>query len=155
MNAIQRAPRTHQPTLIQRCNARLQPGQKGIDALLSFQYMGAAEFEYGALPAALKQMRLYKDELAVWAIPTPYGAVYALGRREDPGPAQFVAEELRPRGERPRRKESTGFREASTPGEENLYRVDVWWALDAHPCPFFIFKEEASAVAVRRAILEG
>ena len=46
-----------QPTLVQRI-ARFTPQpdahRTGIDAYFGFDYMGASEFEWGTLPAALK-----------------------------------------------------------------------------------------------------
>jgi hypothetical protein len=49
------------PYLIQR--ARFEKREaKGIDALLRFDYMGSSEFEWGALPEALKRTRENKKE---------------------------------------------------------------------------------------------
>lgn len=50
-----------QPYLIQR--AKFQKREKtGIDSLLSFDYMGSSEFEFGALPKALKRVRESEKE---------------------------------------------------------------------------------------------
>lgn len=43
--------------LIQRAKFRNNPNKKGIDQILSFNYMGSAEFEFGALPQSLKRIR--------------------------------------------------------------------------------------------------
>jgi hypothetical protein len=43
--------------LIQRASFRNDPNRKGIDMVLTFDYMGSAEFEFGALPASLKRIR--------------------------------------------------------------------------------------------------
>lgn len=45
------------PYLIQRAKFDDRPNSKGIDRLLSFDYMGSSEFEWGALPKALKRVR--------------------------------------------------------------------------------------------------
>jgi len=42
--------------LIQRAKF-YESDRKGIDGILQFDYMGAAEFEWGALPESLKRMR--------------------------------------------------------------------------------------------------
>ena len=42
--------------LIQRGNFK-KSDRKGIDGLLSFQYMGSSEFEFGALGESLKRIR--------------------------------------------------------------------------------------------------
>lgn len=45
------------PYLIQRAKFEDRIGKTGIDSLLSFDYMGSSEFEWGALPKALKSVR--------------------------------------------------------------------------------------------------
>ena len=48
------------PYLIQRAKFRDEISstfRKGIDKILCFDYMGSAEFEFGALPASLKRIR--------------------------------------------------------------------------------------------------
>lgn len=46
-----------QPYLIQRGMFFKNELRKGIDSILRFDYMGAAEFEWGALPESLKRIR--------------------------------------------------------------------------------------------------
>lgn len=46
----------NQPYLIQRAKFK-NSEDKGIDALLRFDYMGSSEFEWGALPKSLKRIR--------------------------------------------------------------------------------------------------
>jgi len=43
--------------LIQRCTFTDSLIKQGIDSILSLDYMGAAEFEFGALPKSLKHIR--------------------------------------------------------------------------------------------------
>lgn len=45
------------PYLIQRGRIRHDETRKGLDALVAFDYMGSAEFEYGALNKSLKALR--------------------------------------------------------------------------------------------------
>lgn len=46
------------PYLVQRLKGRLSPqDKKGVDRYFSMDYMGSSEFEWGALPAALRLMR--------------------------------------------------------------------------------------------------
>lgn len=45
------------PYLIQRAKFNYDPYRNGIDSILSFDYMGSAEFEFGALPQSLKRIR--------------------------------------------------------------------------------------------------
>lgn len=45
------------PYLIQRAKFNYDPHGNGIDSILDFDYMGSAEFEFGALPQSLKRIR--------------------------------------------------------------------------------------------------
>lgn len=45
------------PYLIQRAKFENRSNKKGIDQILSFDYMGSSEFEFGALPKSLKRVR--------------------------------------------------------------------------------------------------
>lgn len=45
------------PYLIQRATFKYDPYRNGIDSILDFDYMGSAEFEFGALPQSLKRIR--------------------------------------------------------------------------------------------------
>lgn len=45
------------PYLIQRAKFKDNPNRIGIDAILEFDYMGSAEFEWGALPKSLNRIR--------------------------------------------------------------------------------------------------
>lgn len=46
-----------QPYLVQRGNFVKQDHRSGIDKILSFDYMGSSEFEYGALPISIRFIR--------------------------------------------------------------------------------------------------
>jgi len=66
------------PYLIQRCKRKsLTPVQKahvtGIDSILSFEYMGSSEFEWGALPKALRSLCRQADTLKVEKAPFGQG----------------------------------------------------------------------------------
>jgi len=54
----------NKPWLIQRIIRKQQPSEnrKGIDKNFSMDYMGSAEFEFGALPAALDRIRKDADK---------------------------------------------------------------------------------------------
>jgi len=45
------------PHLIQRGSFLNRENKKGIDSILIFDYMGSSEFEWGALPESLKEIR--------------------------------------------------------------------------------------------------
>jgi hypothetical protein len=48
--------------LIQRGKFEEHQNRKGIDSIVSFDYMGAAEFEFGALPESLTNIRNQIDK---------------------------------------------------------------------------------------------
>jgi hypothetical protein len=60
-------PSTRAIYLVQRiCAKKPSVGQsKGVDQYFSFDYMGSAEFEYGALPSALREMRALHTDKAL------------------------------------------------------------------------------------------
>ena len=45
------------PYLIQRAKFETDTDRIGLDSILAFDYMGSAEFEFGALPKSLKRIR--------------------------------------------------------------------------------------------------
>lgn len=80
------------PSLIQRIRVRKEPydGAKGIDKFFDFDYMGSSEFEWGALPKALKIMREAKTKdwkvtkLAVGVDPASTGlTAFVVGHPDD------------------------------------------------------------------------
>ena len=62
--------------LVQRLSPQEWPNAKGFDAYFSCEYMGSAEFEWGALPDSLKRLRAGKliattldvDGVTVWFV---------------------------------------------------------------------------------------
>jgi hypothetical protein len=50
------------PYYIQRLRASRSPGSKGVDGYFECDYMGSAEFEFGALPGSLRVMRSQHPE---------------------------------------------------------------------------------------------
>ena len=50
-------------TLIQRAKFENRDFKKGIDSIVHFDYMGSSEFEWGALPTALKILTKSADKL--------------------------------------------------------------------------------------------
>ena len=50
------------PYLIQRASFEDRSHKSGIDSILSFDYMGSSEFEWGALPKSLNRIRDHKAD---------------------------------------------------------------------------------------------
>ncbi len=138
------------PYLVQRCMRRDEPSKKGLDALFSFDYMGATEFEVG-LFSALKLMRAAKNKkwkVTQISIATSASAIaYYVGAPELLGTATaFFEDQLKPRSERRGHlKESSYLYEAyfhlARPTSKT---IDAWWAIEANP-PFVLFKQKDHA----------
>jgi len=135
------------PYLVQRVLRRVGEGPgKGVDRHFSFDYMGSSEFEWGALPAALQEMR--KHELTMHSIQHETYACTFVGRAEDVNKAlAFFIDQL---GEhrKIRLKEWSAIRAAFV---ENNNRTCAWWAID-QDCPWLLFRDEADAQAWLKAM---
>lgn len=57
------------PYLIQRMRFRKEPRGQTFDGILELDYMGSAEFEFGSLPASLKELCKGVDGLVIAAFP--------------------------------------------------------------------------------------
>lgn len=54
------------PYLVYRCNFKKNGTTDGIDSLLKFEYMGSAEYEFGALPKSLTKIIGRVDEMDIF-----------------------------------------------------------------------------------------
>lgn len=150
------------PWLVQRIKRNEHPIEKasGIDRVLSFDYMGSAEFEWGNLPRTFAVMR-ERDERSTW--PEPSRLAFGEHRLWFFGPPEakpiaiaFVQDQL---GERKHHtKEATYLKAAlvGEPGREWAREYIGWWAiLDGPPVPgaaprgtpFVLFREERDVMA--------
>jgi|SRR3972149_8815663 len=121
------------PWLIQRL--KLRPGvenPQGIDALYACDYMGSAEFEWGALPRSLREIT---GELQNFVITEVTPAVtskdslhlYAICHKDQVEDLmKFVPELITGKT---RLKESAYLRQALL-GIDQLYNFDAWWDID-------------------------
>lgn len=143
-----------QPYLVQRVR-RQDPGfrqAKGIDQHFRFDYMGAAEFECGTVNEALRLTRQYTSlprwevlrlkfadggrQLIAWYVGPPEARVTALA---------FFVDQLGAR--RWLLKECTFMHECYYPErpQQEWPDFDGWWALDAEPCPWALFRQKPHA----------
>lgn len=145
------------PKLIQRIKkgVSLSIGAVTTDHNLYFDYMGSAEFEFGALPAALNFMQqavhswgalplvLQADTRKAYYVGTPelhdrvntFFNIYL-------NSASYFRRDLPFLQENPHIAES--YRTDSSSVCEYI-KCCGWLALDAAPCPWAFFKEEADA----------
>lgn len=120
--------------LTQRLTRRTTTGGKGFDAAFACQYMGAAEFEWGAIPESLKRIRAAKKigvhegvvtRRSITATVFVVGDVKRIAAVPDLLTDWLV-------DDYPRGKESTYFPEA-VDGTTQEWHADThaWWALNA------------------------
>lgn len=141
------------PYLIQRVIALKEPDErkKGVDRFFIFDYMGSAEFEFGALPEALKRMRANADKLVVeqftHKLPTHnvYASFVGVPSEKEMARTIFLDQLIE---DKLRFKEPLYLKESllnnDTINQRYGSRFDGWWALDADaPWALFKFRKQA------------
>ena len=136
------------PWLIQRMRRRPANDPQaekyaGPDRLWVMELMGAAEFEFGALPEALRRMALVRGQLEVSSHEVGGHTLWALGLRAHKETiSSLLAYEITRHGEPWRFKEHTAIRTALNLDGHGADPDMAWWALDAWVSPFVIFQAE-------------
>ena len=151
------------PYLVQRVQRNLYPASvtaKGVDHFFTFDYMGSSEFEWGALPNALKAMRACSTVISkpiIDRMSRPDAVVVSatahyVGPEECEADAMaFFSDQLKPAGSRVARlKEHSGLCDSYT--GLNVYNRSVigWWALT--DAPWILFKREVDATQWVKAL---
>lgn len=137
------------PYLVQRCTRCDRPEKTGIDKLFSFDYMGAAEYEFG-LFSAIKAMRAAKNKkwkVTQISIATSASAIaYYVGAPNLLGTATaFFEDQLKGDARKGRTKMGTFLHEMYCASKRPLWKtIDAWWAIDTEP-PFVLFKQKDHA----------
>jgi len=147
--------------------------KEGVDAYFAFDYMGSSEFEWGALPKALRDMRKgWKEEEPVIVRINAYiplddieekdnGVtchVWFVGNREDLEDAtDFFNDQLTDRKirihERTCMSQAYGIPEGPYDKASSFYdRLIGWWALNGLIC---LFRDEEDAKIWKREVLNG
>lgn len=129
-----------EPYLIQRCLLRnpypKRDDIKGIDSIFSMDYMGSAEFEWGALPASLRALTSCLDKVVLTQTSlkaTDGRSVFVVCFDSDQAEAVAQVEKLAT--ERAiRTKEHVGLERALKCDYKGYVRQDLvaWWDIDNH-----------------------
>jgi len=137
---------TSKPYLVQRINVLTEQreNKKSVDRWFAFPYMGSAEFEFGALPKALKRLR----ELPIVAVDhiklgTREVAWFVGAESEVPTARAFFIDQLGPKLWL--LKERTSIKQTYHPAEDRSLgygAFDGWWAIDMTFC---LFKQQQHA----------
>lgn len=129
-----------QSELIQRAKFADNPSKTGIDKILQFDYMGASEYEFGALPKSLKRMRANSEDYS-YLETIIKGVQITVYIQSDL--IEFATDFLNKLAEnKVRTKCSTWFKDSLQPNKEDDYlNADFWWAIDSD----FMFWEKNDA----------
>ncbi len=124
------------PYLIQRGKIRQPLVEDRFSKAVNLDYMGSAEFEFGALPKSLRALQTLVDQISVTVDPritdTGGGAsLRVLHTFDGDGYEAYFEHLLAAREGRLRTKESTWFDKDHSKQFPSL-RADVWWDIDNH-----------------------
>ena len=149
------------PWLVQRLKAPLSDHGTGLDKYFLLDYMGAAEFEWGALPGSLKVMRAAKGmkkwepfRLTAHDGDKEYLAWYVGSEETKMVALEFFDDQLR---ERPKwsLKERSCIRNSYFPEHEWDGKIIGWWAVDGGPVPWAIFMKKEDAENFLKGLRES
>jgi hypothetical protein len=125
--------------LVQRGNLRKgsSSDKKGVDALVSWAYMGSSEFEWGALPESLRSFRAAADKYVRKAtgLKAHDGrALMLLCKPEDYDTVVefLVGNSVKRDHQKWRLKEHLGLAESLAKPVGHHGQFDVWWDVDNH-----------------------
>ncbi len=138
---------TSYPWLMQRVRHEAITGRTGVDRFFSMEYMGAAEFEFGALPAAMSEFRAsaYDREprkLKLMRGGAPF-VLWFVGEDSQAGVATSMFQRAFD-GERLSLKESLALYRLDDPDISSWQRNDGWFAVDGTP-PWAVFLKKDHA----------
>lgn len=123
--------------LIQRASFKSKVFGKGIDSILNFDYMGSSEFEWGALPKSLQEIRksisnddnyIYKDVEYNKKVITVF-----LKKEQEAKLDEYLLQIMN--NPKPRLKERSDFNTWINPMEfdlRSMHKTDFWWDIENH-----------------------
>ncbi len=141
--------------LIQRIQKQRYPGPnaKGIDKHFSFDYMGSAEFEWKALPKALKKMREQENLLDIHVLKVVQFVpqqgektikLYLVGTKDHVKPWETFATQQINRLEGYSFLQEQTRMDRSFTSDDGIWMYIGWWAID-HEIPSVIFTKRSDA----------
>ena len=121
------------PYLVQRCEIRRPLVEGRISEALDLDYMGSAEFEFGALPKSLRALQARVDDIKLTVdnrITDNEKSLRVLHTFNESEFEEYFKFMLRMRGNDLRIKESSRFEAGREPSKYGI--TDVWWDIDNH-----------------------
>ena len=113
--------------LIQRAEFKNREEKKGIDSIISLDYMGSSEFEWGALPDSLKKIRSGYNDYVYLDVPIMDKVVTVFCKDFQKSEVKTYLTKLSKR--EMILKERIGFDLYINNGDDYL-ETDFWWDLD-------------------------
>lgn len=113
------------PYLIQRAKFENKSHKKGIDSILSFDYMGSAEFEFGALGESLERVRNKIGEYTYLDVPVGEKVITVFCNNENKAEIKTYLQALVDKT--CRTKEFTAFDSYIKDDGYFKDRFDMWW----------------------------
>lgn len=122
------------PYLIQRGNIFHPLVDDRLSKAVNLDYMGSAEFEFGALPKSLRALQASIDRISLTTEPRILDGERSLRVLHTFSPdeyEQYLAHLLQLRAGKLHTKESTWF-DVDHPTRFKALRCDFWWDIDNH-----------------------
>lgn len=118
------------PYLIQRAKFKNRDWKEGIDSILSFDYMGSSEFEWGALPKSLQAIRADKENYDLMKFHVKGKPITVFAPTSMVDEIQEYLDGLATR--KFRLKEFSAFNDYINGDAFYSSRFDLWWDIDNH-----------------------
>jgi len=123
------------PYLIQRAKFGDNDFKKGIDSIISLDYMGSSEFEFGAIPESLRNIRSRINEYTYLDVPLGNKVISVFCKDEQKSEIMSYLKELSENTIH--LKEHSDFHTYINPSKHDLewqakrpHNTDFWWDLD-------------------------
>jgi hypothetical protein len=123
------------PYLVQRATINRPLVEGHLSAAVALDYMGSAEFEWGALPKSLQALEVVATSIQVTTEPRISGdngeSLRVLHAFSPDEYEEYVGHLLALRAGQGRTKESTWF-DVGHPARFKTLRCDLWWDIENH-----------------------
>jgi hypothetical protein len=121
------------PYLIQRCEIRRPLTEGRFSQVANLDYMGSAEFEFGALPQSLRQLQANVDKIKLTVdnrILEGEKSLRVLHTFDEAEFEEYFQHLVAMRANKLRLKESSHFEAGRRPSKYHV--TDLWWDIDNH-----------------------
>jgi hypothetical protein len=121
--------------LIQRGIIQDNPNKVGIDSIIQFDYMGASEYEWGALPSSLDRIRENINDYTYLDVPINGKTISVFCKDEQKSDVKTYLEEIS--NGKMRTKLGSHFDQYVNPTERDMkwqskypLKINLWWDIE-------------------------